>query len=56
MKLYYIQIGTMNGQNNYTIKTNGGAKRAKELALKRHKELGRRTEGVNIYVAYSREV
>ena len=55
MRIYYIQIGDMNGQNNYTIKTNGGEKRAKALAWKRHKELGRRTENVNVYVAYSKE-
>ena len=55
MRIYYIQIGDMNWQNNYTIKTNGGEKRAKALAWKRHKELGRRTENANVYVAYSRE-
>ena len=48
---YHIAIGNINWQNRYTIITSSGEKRAKELAWKRHKELGRTTNGnVHIYV------
>lgn len=48
---YHIAIGNINWQYRYTIITRNGEKRAKELAWKRHKELGRTTKGnVHIYV------
>lgn len=55
MKMKYsISIGDINGQNHYTIITANGKKRAKELALKKHIKLGRRTENVNVYIDFIR--
>lgn len=49
MKIFVIQIGNMSGQYNYRIKANN-SKRAKELAVKRHAELGRSKTADRVYV------
>lgn len=49
--MYHIAIGNINWQNRYKVITSNGENKAKELAWKRHKELGRTTKGnVHIYV------
>lgn len=50
MKTYLIQIGNMNGQYNYKVKANSD-KSAKQLAISRHKELGRSLENKRVYIA-----
>lgn len=54
MTKYIVSIGNMNGQTNYTVNTKGDSKRACALAWKRHKELGRSTDGVSCRVVFSR--
>lgn len=49
MKTYLIQIGTINGQHNYKVKAKS-EKSAKQLAISRHKELGRSLEGQRVYI------
>ena len=50
MNTYLVQIGNLNAQNNYKVKAKT-EKAAKEIALKRHKELGRNTENCKVYVS-----
>ena len=49
MKTYLVQIGNINAQYNYKIKANS-EKTAKQIAIKRHKELDRKLAGYNIYI------
>lgn len=49
MATYLVQIGNINFQNNYKVKSKT-EKSAKELAIKRHKELGRSFKDCNVYV------
>lgn len=50
MKTYLVQIGNMNGQHNYKVKASS-EKNAKEIAIRRHKELGRTISADdNVYV------
>lgn len=50
MKTYLIQIGNINGQHNYKVKAKS-EKSAKQLAISRHKELGRSLENKRVYIA-----
>ena len=53
MKTYIIQIGSMNGQHNYRVKASS-SKHAKEIAIKRHNELGRVIKSIDrVYVILS---
>lgn len=49
MATYLVQIGNINFQNSYKVKSKT-EKSAKELAIKRHKELGRSFKDCNVYV------
>lgn len=49
MKTYHISIGNMNGQHNYKVKAND-VKQAKAIAIKQHRELGRKKSTDKVYV------
>lgn len=50
MNIYFVQIGSLNFQNNYKVKAKT-EKDAKEIALKRHKELGRSLKDCKVYIS-----
>ena len=50
MKIYLVQIGNLNAQHNYKVKASS-EKAAKQIALNRHKELGRSiSDSDNVYI------
>lgn len=49
MKTYLVQIGNLNAQHSYKVKANS-EKIAKEIAIKRHKELERSLTDNNVYI------